>query len=172
MQKTGRIQELDGVRGLAILLILIDHYIYGSLGQYRDTPLGAIIRDVFPLSWSGVDLFFVLSGFLIGGILMDHRDSTDYFKTFYIRRACRILPIYFIWIILFFSIAWLFSSHASSGWYAEEFRRIPHLPDWRYFFFLQNFNMATTNDFGPVWTGITWSLCIEEQFYLLMPLII
>ncbi len=172
MQKNGRILELDGVRGVAILLILIDHYVYGALGDSRDTFLGGIIRDIFPIAWSGVDLFFVLSGFLIGGILIDHRGSNGYFKTFYIRRTCRILPLYFTFIALFFLFAWTFSGHASYAWYGEEFRRLLGLPDWSYFLFLQNFHLAKLNDFGPVWTGITWSLCIEEQFYLLMPLII
>lgn len=174
VQKTGRIQELDGVRGIAILLIWFDHYIYGAAaqGHDKDTFWGAVIRDIFPLSWSGVDLFFVLSGFLIGGILIDYRSSDGYFKTFYLRRGCRILPLYFIWIGLFFFFGWLLSGHASAGWYGQEFRRLQHFPNWSFFFFLQNFQIARLNDFGPIWTGITWSLCVEEQFYLLMPLVI
>jgi len=155
-----RILELDGLRGIAILLVVFDHYEYG------------LSRHILPLAWSGVDLFFVLSGFLIGGILMDHRNSPDYFKTFYIRRACRILPLYFFWIGLFFFLAWLLAAHVSSSWYQIEFRRLLHVPDWSYFLFLQNFHMGRLNDSGPAWTIITWSLCVEEQFYLLMPFII
>ena len=169
---SGRIPELDGVRGMAILLILIDHYIYGGLGAARETSWGAVLRDIFPLAWSGVDLFFVLSGFLIGGILIDNRNSDGCLKTFYIRRACRILPLYFVWISLFFVLARLLSGCAFSGWYGEELAPLPHLHAWKYFLFLQNFHFAKVNEFGPIWTGITWSLCVEEQFYLLMPLII
>ncbi|HTV41188.1 MAG TPA: acyltransferase [Candidatus Sulfotelmatobacter sp.] len=168
-----RILELDGLRGVAILLIILDHYVYsGAVWHTRPNFLLTIIRHFFPLSWSGVDLFFVLSGFLIGGILIDCRDSRGYFKTFYIRRACRILPLYLVWIAGFFFLASLLSNHASAPWYGVDFRRLQHVPDWSYFVFLQNFHIAKMNDFGPIWTGITWSLCVEEQFYLLMPLIL
>ena len=168
-----RIPELDGVRGVAILLIVLDHYVYGgAVWHAKANFLLAIIRHVFPLSWSGVDLFFVLSGFLIGGILMDQQYSEGYFKTFYIRRACRILPLYLFWIGSFFFLAWLLSGHVTAPWYGSQFRRLHNVPDWSYFLFLQNFHIAKLNDFGPIWTGITWSLCVEEQFYLLMPLII
>src|ERR1039457_4659242 len=97
----GRLPELDGVRGLAILLVLICHYLIEpsqvGAGTWKAYALAA-----FRLTWSGVDLFFVLSGFLIGGILYDARDSDSYFKTFYIRRIHRIFPIYFMWIACFF----------------------------------------------------------------------
>ena len=116
------------------------------------------------LTWSGVDLFFVLSGFLIGGILIDKRNSSNYFRTFFIRRICRIFPLYFLIVLSFFVIAkfappgldWLFS-----GAY----------PLWTYATFTQNYFMAD-GGFGPAWLGITWSLAIEEQFYLLMPLLV
>jgi len=124
------------------------------------------------LWWTGVDLFFVLSGFLIGGILIDHRNSTNYFKTFYVRRACRILPIYFLWIALFLLGTCLLSAYASSGWYSVDFRQLANFPQWGYFLFLQNFNMAKLNVCGASWIGVTWSLCVEEQFYLLTPLMI
>ena len=90
-----RIPELDGLRGIAILLVLIWHF----TGMLADPGQGAIQY----LAWhfliigqSGVDLFFVLSGFLIVGILIDNRDSPNYFKTFYARRMLRILPAYLI----------------------------------------------------------------------------
>ena len=155
-----RIPELDGLRGIAILLVVFDHYEYG------------LARRILPLAWSGVDLFFVLSGFLIGGILLDHRESQGFFKAFYVRRACRILPLYLFWIGSFFFLAWLLSAHASAPWYEAEFGRLQNSSKWSYFLFLQNFHMARLYDLGPVWTSVTWSLCVEEQFYVLMPLII
>src|SRR4051794_22129841 len=92
---TARIPEWDGIRGLAILLVVFYHYIYGAVENSTGT-LAGIIRMGFSLSWSGVDLFFVLSGFLIGGILMKQHGSDNYFKTFYVRRVCRIVPLYFV----------------------------------------------------------------------------
>ena len=95
-----RIQELDGLRGLAILLVLIEHYI-------RDASSVHLARweswmcVPFRLAWSGVDLFFVLSGFLIGGILIDAKESLNYYQAFYARRICRIFPLYFLWFGIF-----------------------------------------------------------------------
>src|SRR5262249_50938340 len=96
----GRIAELDGLRGLAILLVLFYHYV-ASIGAPR-YPLWAFVTTSIQLFWSGVDLFFVLSGFLISGTLMDSVESPRYFKTFYLRRSYRIFPLYFSWLALFY----------------------------------------------------------------------
>src|SRR5882724_4805758 len=87
----GRIPVLDGLRGIAILLVLLYHGLFTI--QFESVPL-VRLSAIGKLSGSGVDLFFVLSGFLIGGILLDVKDSPHYFKTFYVRRAYRILPLY------------------------------------------------------------------------------
>jgi peptidoglycan/LPS O-acetylase OafA/YrhL len=99
-----RLAELDGLRGIAIMLVLVWHF----TGMLVDPGQG----DIQYLTWrflifgrSGVDLFFVLSGFLIIGILVDNRDSSDYFKTFYLRRALRILPPYLILVTGFWLAA-------------------------------------------------------------------
>jgi peptidoglycan/LPS O-acetylase OafA/YrhL len=105
MKKSGhdaspRIPELDGLRGLAILLVILCHHV----GNPDHSPLGFLPHRFllpFTAGWSGVDLFFVLSGFLIGGILLDARDSPNYFRMFYVRRVFRILPIYYLWTLLF-----------------------------------------------------------------------
>lgn len=166
---TARIPEWDGIRGVAILLVVFYHYVFGTV-QSDAGGLSAFIRAVFPMSWSGVDLFFVLSGFLIGGILMDQRESANYFRTFYIRRVCRIVPLYFAWMILFFVLARALSPASASGWYPVIFNQeIPHFPKWGYFLFLQNLFVAKTGLFGSPWVGTTWSLAVEEQFYLLLP---
>jgi peptidoglycan/LPS O-acetylase OafA/YrhL len=88
---TRRIPELDGLRGFAILIVVLLHYFYKP--GVPAPPVFTRFQSLFRLGWTGVDLFFVLSGFLIGGILLNARDSPNYFKTFYIRRFFRIIPI-------------------------------------------------------------------------------
>ena len=97
---SGRIPELDGIRGLAILLVLVLHYAVepGILYVERDWQVRTLM--CFRLSWSGVDLFFVLSGFLIGGILLDAKYADDYYRTFYLRRFYRIVPLYALLILI------------------------------------------------------------------------
>jgi peptidoglycan/LPS O-acetylase OafA/YrhL len=91
---TKRISQLDGVRGVAILLVLVYHYFTCQIIAEPGT-LFSYLKRATSLTWSGVDLFFVLSGFLIAGILLDHRNTANYFRVFYLRRACRILPLHF-----------------------------------------------------------------------------
>src|SRR5882762_489406 len=90
-QSPQRIAALDGLRGIAILLVLFWH---GIFVQGSHSRILSRLLLIGKLSWSGVDLFFVLSGFLIGGILLDAKESSHYFRTFYARRALRILPLY------------------------------------------------------------------------------
>ena len=162
---SGRIPELDGIRGVAILLVLLYHYfllaLHPALHSWQWFALGPL-----RFTWSGVDLFFVLSGFLIGGILYDARASKNYYRTFYFRRMYRIFPLYFLWLTLFVAGLYLAGQH-SEGPLHELFNR--DLPWWSYFLFLQNFFMSAHQNFGPQWLRITWSLAVEEQFYLLLP---
>lgn len=92
-KQNAHIPELDGIRGVAIALVLSFHFFNVSAVV---TPGGVAHYVLAPLrlGWTGVDLFFVLSGFLIGGILLDARGSSSYFKTFYVRRFYRIVPLY------------------------------------------------------------------------------
>src|SRR5207245_2913352 len=130
----GRIPELDGLRGIAICLVLGAHFINVTNGP----RLAAFFQDLFLLGWSGVDLFFVLSEFLIGGILLDVRSSHSYFKTFYARRFFRIIPIYYLWVTLYLLLVGLGSSflraHTRSG-------TVPPLgfDIYAHYLFLQNF---------------------------------
>ena len=158
----GRVPELDGVRGIAILLVLVWHYV--PCLQITPPPL---FQWLF-LTWSGVNLFFVLSGFLIGGILLDHRDASNYFGVFYRRRACRILPIYAAWLLLYLIVRNLPLSIGT----AREWLFAGGFPFWSYATFTQNFLQEKYAIWGPNWLAITWSLAVEEQFYLLLPLII
>ncbi len=157
----GRIRELDGIRGLAILLILILHYFV----EITPTKYALLFR----LAWSGVDLFFVLSGFLIAGILLDAKNSASYYRTFYLRRFYRIIPVYAIWLGIFV-VAVL--GIGSRGGPALTGVFNAGIPLWTYFLFLQNFAMAILGGFGSYWMGITWSLAVEEQFYLVLPLLV
>ncbi len=107
-------------------------------------------------------------GFLIGGILLDHRDSPHYFKTFYVRRVCRILPLYFVLVIPVAAAIFLVPQSSGAGqWLLGK-----PMPVWSYLTFTQNFVMAGTGAFGCHALGATWSLAIEEQFYLLFPWVI
>ncbi len=159
-----RIPELDGLRGLAILLVVICHYVgdadHAGLGYWPHHFLSAL-----SVGWSGVDLFFVLSGFLIGGILLDSRNSSQYFKTFYVRRIHRILPIYYAWIAIYVLIvgANIYLARGRSAVTGQELRVVPV-----YFFFLQNM-IYSPSPFQWKWFAVTWSLAVEEQFYLLAP---
>jgi|SRR5882762_598349 len=92
-----RIPELDGIRGIAIRSVLSFHYI-SMEGVTAPGSITDRLQRLVILGGTGVDLFFVLSGFLIGGTLLDAKDSPRYFGTFYARRFFRIFPIYYAWI--------------------------------------------------------------------------
>jgi len=161
--RAGPVPELDGVRGLAILLVLTCHFDLiqspPSMGPLRLFPL----RDLLFLGWSGVDLFFVLSGFLITGILLDTRESKNYFSSFYIRRALRVLPLYFLAVVGYFHLILPFGrqfglrlSNATEPWFWL------HLSNWGLAYHHTERN----------WLDHFWSLGVEEQFYLFWPLVV
>ncbi len=161
----GRIPALDGLRGIAILLVLLWH---GFFGVASDSRVVSNLLAVGTLSWSGVDLFFVLSGFLIGGILLDARDSNSYFKTFYIRRAFRILPLYGLIIGLYCLYRLHYLPLPGSG----EIPLAGGIPLASYLTFTQNFWMAYLGAWGSIIMMATWSLAVEEQFYLTIPILV
>lgn len=149
-----RIPALDGLRGIAILLVLMYHSV--CRGRSR---LPWPVHAAGKFTWTGVDLFFVLSGFLIGGILLDAKASPGYFKTFYIRRAYRIFPLYYLITIAVLLLYARFNLQPAE-WHGP-------LPWLRYLTFTQNAVYPGISDLS-----MTWSLCIEEQFYLFIPLVI
>jgi peptidoglycan/LPS O-acetylase OafA/YrhL len=172
----GRIPELDGLRGAAIFLVILWHYFYffpatdhHPQGTLRSLYL--FFERCIALGWSGVDLFFVLSGFLIGGILLEAKLSPSYFQTFYMRRFFRIIPIYFLWILCY--IAW----RALSGPVLLKGATGPESPgSWgqifAHFFFVQNLGFISYSGVAAAWFVSTWSLAVEEQFYLIAPLVV
>lgn len=168
IKPTSRLPELDGIRGVAIFLVLIWHYI--ALGVAID-PGSRLFRIVFYLrqAWCGVDLFFVLSGFLIGGILIDARNSKRFFETFYIRRVFRILPLYFLVLLTFYLGEYLTQRNLGA---AVRYAFDEKGPMWVYWLLVQNIWSSATGQWGSHWLGVTWSLAIEEQFYITLPLLI
>jgi peptidoglycan/LPS O-acetylase OafA/YrhL len=156
-----RIPELDGLRGVAIAAVLSFHFISNSSGGDFGSFLYRF-KAAFRMGWAGVDLFFVLSGFLIGSILLFSRESRTYFSHFYIRRSFRILPVYLAWLVLCLLVA-VATSHA--GIFPNEIWSISiKLP--YYLVFLQTFVSWPLFSFAQYWLGPLWSLAVEEQFYL------
>ena len=155
-----RILELDGLRGLAIGLVVFFH-----LGM--KLPLWQPLHNLAMFGWSGVDLFFVLSGFLIGGILLDHRGSENYFSTFYLRRFFRIVPVYLL-ILTGYLLAWCIAGHR----HADLIRLLdPPMSWYAYLSFTNNIWIAHHNSM-QVFLAPSWSLAVEEQFYLTLPLVV
>jgi peptidoglycan/LPS O-acetylase OafA/YrhL len=157
---SGRIRELDGVRGLAVVLILFTHFSFGG-------PPG-LLTSAATLGWVGVELFFVLSGCLITGILLDVKDSPNYFRVFYTKRALRIFPLYFTAIAFTF---WIALPMARRTGVPHDWASIPSSEQIWYWLHISNWRTA----FGfhisePI--GQYWSLAIEEQFYLVWPLVV
>ena len=146
-----RIKELDGLRGIAILLVILWHYCAVQIEPGNSVALEFLSR-LLSTTWSGVDLFFVLSGFLIVGILVDAKGSPTYFKTFYIRRMCRILPLYYLMVVLFVLLPKI-------GLSGNDWLFARDLPLLSYFTLTQNFFMHN-GGFGSNWLGVTWSLAI------------
>lgn len=144
------IPAFDGLRGIAILAVLLYH----CHPRLQGTPFEAFIV----WGWSGVSLFFVLSGFLITGIILDAKSSPRFYANFFARRFLRIWPVYWLLLFLFyFFFPFLFSGYV---WMFHEIVRAPWLP---LLLFIQNlWPIALPGAIGP-----TWSLAIEQQFYLL-----
>jgi peptidoglycan/LPS O-acetylase OafA/YrhL len=152
-----KIPQLDAVRGLAVLLVLLHNTdVYPSLH----------LRLISVNGWMGVDLFFVLSGLLITGVLLDTKQSEGYFKNFYARRCLRIWPLYYsLLLFMFVIVPFLRPSEAHTVFEARS------SPWWSFPLFLQNFLVPSpTSATGLL--GLTWSLAVEEQFYLVWPLVV
>lgn len=152
---------LDGIRGLAILMVVVHNVASREVGLI-DNLVVKIIHALSETGWIGVQLFFVLSGFLITGILLDGKNSPHHLRNFYIRRGLRIFPLYYAFLIFFFIILPLFNSSPewSSNTQSHQVWYWLYLINW-----VQPFHRDI--EFGHI-----WSLAIEEQFYLLWPLLV
>lgn len=164
--KSDRIVELDGVRGVAILMVLVWHYYTAQTGAAEPLSLAAAFRSVTELFWSGVDLFFVLSGFLIGGIILDHHARPGFLRVFWLRRCCRILPPMALLLLTCWA-GYHFLDRQRFAWLFDNL-----MPWWSYATFTQNIVMGFRGTFGGHFLDATWSLAVEEQFYLFAPLLV
>ncbi len=143
--------ELDSARGLAILLVLLYHGIAPPVSGELSRS-GRVLLEISRQGWVGVDLFFVLSGFLITGILIDSRNRQDYYRRFYVRRALRILPAFYASLVVLLIGGWI---------------------SWRFSLLSVLFLANSTPLVGiPMQYGPLWSLAVEEHFYMLWPAIV
>jgi peptidoglycan/LPS O-acetylase OafA/YrhL len=151
-------------------MVVVFHYLEQQ-GTVAGGGLTPILQRLALMGWSGVDLFFVLSGFLIGGILVDARNSPSYFKTFYTRRFFRIIPIYYLWILAYVVLVAVagaaLRARSNSGLIMPL-----GTPIYAHFFFLQNLMVIPFAGLAGAWFSHLWSLAVEEQFYLVSPLVV
>ena len=142
------IPELQGLRGLAVLAVIFYHCAPRLAGTW--------IYSASLWGWAGVNLFFVLSGFLITSILLESREKPRYLRNFYMRRVLRIWPVYVLClVVVYLNAPWFIGPGV---WEA-----VKTAPWWAYIFFLQNLVHISL----PPALGPTWSLAIEEQYYFL-----
>jgi peptidoglycan/LPS O-acetylase OafA/YrhL len=159
--KTRRDTALDGLRGLAVLMVFFFHY---GGGLQSATPAVRLIGFATQISWLGIILFFALSGFLITGSLWDTLGQRHRLRNFYVRRALRILPLYMLALL-----AAAIAAIASGATFAQL------KPLTIFVFFLQDFPylaMRALQNPSPLPLYHFWTLAVEEQFYLIWPLIL
>ncbi len=162
----GHVVALDGLRGVAIAAVVAFHY----LTYTHHNPVVAEIVGISRAGWLGVDLFFVLSGFLITGILLRSRSSPTYYRDFYIRRTLRIFPLYYaVLAIAFLLLPWV------PGIASDSFAQLQSR-QWGLWLYATNIVNAAENDLVFVSDVFEanhfWSLAAEEQFYLLWPALV
>ena len=166
-----RVPALDGIRGLAVLWVVLFHA-SNSLGH--SSPYVRAVLAVLHKGWLGVEIFFVLSGFLITSILLDskHLGAREFFGGFYWRRMLRIFPIYFLILALLVAVPLAVTSLQTPGW-----QRYFYEQGWFWLYganILWAYSGTTTPalEFGWFELTHTWSLSVEEHFYLVWPLLV
>jgi peptidoglycan/LPS O-acetylase OafA/YrhL len=152
--------SLDGLRGIAILLVLFTHLL-----PYRPahSALMRLFNGIAGCGWAGVNIFFVLSGFLITGILYDSKGTAFFFRNFYMRRTLRIVPLYVLLVVC--------CLYVFPHWTATQ-GSLPAAHHWMYWVYLSNLPIAFFGDVRWGWLGPLWTLAVEEHFYLVWPAVI
>lgn len=150
----GRIIALDGVRGMMMLFVLISHYFAEITNGLHWLGFG----------WYAVQMFFILSGFLIGRLIIERKHHANFLPVFVMRRVCRTFPSYMVSILMIFGVLWIFRSESWTHFESE-------FPLWSYLTFTQNIFMATTGGVGAYWAAPSWTLALEEQLYILLPFV-
>jgi len=156
------IPELDGLRGIAILLVIIVHARAVGASIAPATALDRGLDFAYHLGWTGVDLFFVLSGFLITGILIDTKGTRSYFRSFYIRRFLRIFPLYYAALALETFVVFPLANHR--GPWSDV-----SAVDLGYFW-IYLANWRTGHGLYVPFVTHFWSLSVEEHFYFVWPI--
>ncbi len=170
VRREGRVPELDGLRGIAVLTVMIYHF--SIVKRVTDSGIDAAYYKIAAMGWAGVDLFFVLSGYLITGILLEAKgNSQHYFRSFYLRRVLRIFPLYYAYLAAFFVVLPFFANRMLGPGQLAQFVELEKIQLWLW---LYASNLWTF--FEGVHTGLAtshfWSLAIEEQFYMVWPLVV
>ena len=162
----GHFPELDGIRGIAIFAVMALHFIASQIAVAQNGIERLAVAITGYGMW-GVDLFFVLSGYLITGLLADSRGSKKYFSSFYIRRTLRIFPLYYG--VIFVLVVLIPRGMLED--FAPEALQIRSVQPWLWTY-LTNVYIAKEGSFAIPYVSHFWTLAIEEHFYLLWPLII
>jgi peptidoglycan/LPS O-acetylase OafA/YrhL len=152
LPENGHLPVLDGLRGLAMLLVFLYHVVVYP-------PW----RRPFAIGWIGIELFFVLSGFLITGLIVDSTGERHQLRNFYVRRALRILPLYYLVLAVLYVCTWVQGGPAAERVLGEQ----------AWFWLLQsNLQMAFEGWYKPLYFAHFWSLAHEIQFYAVWPLLL
>lgn len=163
-----RIAALDGLRGVAMIMVMVRH----TMGS---APLGSgWMSTISDPCWVAIDIFFVLSGFLITNILIRTKDEPGYFRNFFARRFLRVFPLYYLSLALLFGVPLFFESLRTSG-----YEHVSGNQAWLWLYGT-NIKYALTQDLntfgfakgGWIELGHFWSLSVEEQFYLVWPFLL
>jgi peptidoglycan/LPS O-acetylase OafA/YrhL len=156
-----RIAELDGIRGIAVIWVMLAHFYAPFASEH---PLG-LLSTMIGHGDAGVDIFFVLSGYLITSILIATKDAENYLAAFYARRSLRIFPLYIVAMTLYFGIFLPLEHRHGLTTGFKESEQV-----W-YWLFLGNWRQGLGYN-GGAGVAHFWSLAIEEQFYLAFSLIV
>jgi peptidoglycan/LPS O-acetylase OafA/YrhL len=149
-----RILALDGLRGLMTVFVVVSHF-------FAELPGGI---NALMFGWIGVDMFFVLSGYLVGRLILEKSPHANFFSVFYVRRFLRTIPAYLVTVLVVFGLLRV----CDPAWADAD----TTFPLWSYLTFTQPFFMVSEGVIGAHWLAPTWTLAMEEHFYLIVPALI